>query len=66
VSTPRAPFFVKGDRVVRIGTSQEATVAADEEDGFVYVQYDLGPVSNLGTVATRPMLQFASKFRKVV
>lgn len=59
------PYFVKGDRVKRYDTGALATVTEDEEGGFLYVQYDIGPVSNLGTVATRPMLQIASKFQKV-
>lgn len=59
------PFFLKGERVKRYDTGHEAVVTEDEKDGYLYVQYDIGPVSNVGTVATRPMLQIASKFRKI-
>lgn len=55
----RAPVFVKGDRVVRYDNADAtATVHEDEQEGYVKVQYDLDDGS-----VSRPMLQFASKFR---
>lgn len=50
------PFFVKGEKVQRTDTGDVAVVTEDERCGFVMVQYD---------GVSRPMLQFAHKFKKV-
>lgn len=56
MTTPRKPFFYKGDKVKRLDTGDEAEVTQDEENGYLYVQYD---------GVSRPMLQIASNFRKI-
>ena len=46
----------KGDVVQRYDTSEKGVVAADEFDGYVHVLY---------VGYSRPLLQVASKFKKV-